>query len=291
MNKELFDVLTEISEKIASTFNIDDLLKDILSITQEYLSVKRVSIMLIENNVLVIKAAVGLNIDFEKIKIPLGEEISGKVAKTGEAFIMNRDTDGNKELGYKTLSYLSVPIMIKNKIVGVLNLTDKINDYFADDDVKIAKYIASQCAISIERAQLYESMRRSENLQLIGKFTSTIAHDIKNLLNIVQSYVELLEIEVEQKKDFKEYVDSIYTELRLIHGLVMDVLDFSKNSISLRLDRIDLDDFMEYLIKHTKVMLRLYDIEFYYNYPSGIDFIGDKDKLFRVFFNLINNAV
>ncbi|MCX8083474.1 MAG: GAF domain-containing sensor histidine kinase [Calditerrivibrio sp.] len=291
MKKDLLDILVEISEKMASTLLIDDLLRDILKIAQEYLSVKRISIMTIEGEQLVIKAAVGLNIDYKMVKIPLGHGVSGKVAVTGETIVLNRTEKTHKELGYDTASYMSVPLKIKDKLIGVLNLTDKEDDYFFDDDIKIAKYIASQCAISIEKAQLYESMRKSENLQLIGKFTSTIIHDIKNLLNIVQNYVELLEIESENEKDFKEYVDSIYTELKLIHGLVMDILDFSKNQISLKVSTIRLDEFMDYIIKHTNIMLRPYNIEFEFDYPKGITFSGDNDKLFRVLFNLINNAV
>jgi len=291
LKKDLLDILVEISEKMASTLKEDELLNDILEIAQEYLSVKRISIMIIEGDHLVIKAAVGLHVDYKSLKVPLGNGISGKVAITGEPIVINKGSNTNWELGYDTKSYMSVPLRIKDKLIGVLNLTDKENDYFSDDDIKIAKYIASQCAISIEKAQIYESIRRSENLQLIGKFTSTIIHDIKNLLNIVQNYVELLEIASEDESDFKEYVDSIYTELKLIHGLVMDILDFSKNQITLKTTRIELDDFMEYITKHTNIMLKPYNIDFYVDYPKGIIFYGDKDKLFRVLFNLINNAV
>jgi len=293
LKRDLLDILVEISEKMASTLKEEELLNEILIIAQEYLSVQRISIMIVENNYLVIKAAVGLNLNYKEVKIPLGEGISGKVAITGETIVINRSTKTNRELGYDTLSYMSVPLKIKNKIIGVLNLTDKKDDFFSDDDIKIAKYIASQCAISIEKAQIYESMRRSENLQLIGKFTSTIIHDIKNLLNIVQNYVELLEIESqdENRSDFKEYVDNIYTELKLIHGLVMDILDFSKNQISLKCSKIELNEFMEYLIKHTTIMLRPYRIVFEVDYPKEVVFYGDRDKLFRVFFNLINNTL
>lgn len=179
MKKDLLDILVEISEKMASTLKEDELLNDILEIAQEYLSVKRISIMIIEGDHLVIKAAVGLHVDYKSLKVPLGNGISGKVAITGEPIVINKGSNTNWELGYDTKSYMSVPLRIKDKLIGVLNLTDKENDYFSDDDIKIAKYIASQCAISIEKAQIYESIRRSENLQLIGKFTSTIIHDIK----------------------------------------------------------------------------------------------------------------
>lgn len=290
MKKDLLDIFTEISEKMVSSLSIEELLQDILSIAQEYLLVQRVSVMLIDDGCLTIKAAVGLNLDIKGVRIPVGEGISGKVAESGETFVMNRGSQ-NRELGYSTGSYMSVPLKIKDKVVGVLNLTDKKDDFFTDEDIKIATYIASQCAISIEKAQLYENLRKSENLQMVGKFTSSIVHDIKNLLNIVQSYVELLEIEVEDGSEFKEYIDNIYAELNLIHGLVMDILDFSKNSITLKTTRIELEEFMEHVIKHTSIMLKPYNVNFVCDYPRNVEFTGDREKLFRVFFNLINNAL
>jgi len=103
---------------------------------------------------------------------------------------------------------------------------------------------------------------------MVGKFTSSIVHDIKNLLNIVQSYVELLEIEVDDSSEFKEYIDNIYAELNLIYGLVMDILDFSKNSITLKPTRIEIEEFMEHVIKHTSIMLKPYNVCFSYDYPK-----------------------
>lgn len=90
MKRDLLDILVEISEKMASTLKEEELLNEILIIAQEYLSVQRISIMIVENNYLVIKAAVGLNLNYKEVKIPLGEGISGKVAITGETIVINR---------------------------------------------------------------------------------------------------------------------------------------------------------------------------------------------------------
>jgi len=69
---------------MVSSLSIEELLQDILSIAQEYLLVQRVSVMLVDDGCLTIKAAVGLNLDIRDVRIPVGEGISGKVAESGK---------------------------------------------------------------------------------------------------------------------------------------------------------------------------------------------------------------
>lgn len=296
MNKDIFDVLVEISEIMNSTLESDELLHQILTIAEKFIKVKRVSLMLIEGGFLKVKASTNLDIHYRDISIPLGSGISGKVAKTGEPQIVNNtsatgDESGADELGYETQSYLSIPIKIKNKIIGVLNLTGKDNNLFTTNDVKIAHYIASQCALTIDRLSLYEEKRKSEHLKVIGKFTSSIAHDMKNLLQIVQSYVELMEIEMKGDAEINFYVESICAELKLIHGLTLDILDFSNKQIKLHKSPVRLSEILNDVEKHAKIITKLTGISFEMDFDRDVTFECDKEKIFRVFFNLINNAV
>jgi len=72
---------------MVSSLSIEELLQDILSIAQEYLLVQRVSVMLVDDGCLTIKAAVGLNLDIRDVRIPVGEGISGKVAESGKPLL------------------------------------------------------------------------------------------------------------------------------------------------------------------------------------------------------------
>lgn len=291
MNKDIFDVLVEISEIMNSTIESDELLHQILTVAERFIKVKRISLMLIEDGSLKIKASTNLDIQYRDVAIPLGSGISGKVAQTGEPEFVNNSPSSADELGYETQSYLSIPMKIKDKIIGVLNLTDKKDNIFTPNDVKIAHYIASQCALAIDRLNLYEEKKRSENLKIIGKFTSSIAHDIKNLLQIVQSYVELMEIEMKGDSEVGFYVESICAELKLIHGLTLDMLDFSKRQIILQKSPVRLSEMLKEIEKHAKIITKLTGISFEMNFDGDITFECDKEKIFRVFFNLINNAV
>lgn len=291
MKKDIFDILLEISEIMNSVFNTDELIPQILDITEKFLKVKRVSLMLTEGDYLKIISATNLPVNYNDIKVPLGEGISGQVAKTGKPVIVNNENVCEDELGYQAKSYLSFPLKVREKIIGVLNLTDKEDDFFGDKDVKIAGYIASQCALAINRFTLYEEKKKAEHLQVIGKFTSSIAHDIKNLLQIVQSYIELMEIEMKGDSEIKFYIDSICTEVKLIHGLTLDILDFANRQIALQKSKVNLKEFLEEIKKHVDILLKLTPVTFELKFSENIEFMCDRDKLFRVFFNLINNSL
>jgi signal transduction histidine kinase len=283
--------MVEISELMNASTEEEELLTCIIRAAKIHLEVQRVSVMLIENNHLKIVAAEGLSLNYEDIVIPLGKGISGKVAQTGEEIVINNAGDSKEDVGYQAKSYMCVPLKVKDNIIGVLNLTDKIDDYFDEDDIKIAKYIASQCALAVERFELYKEKSKSKNLKILGEFTSSITHDIKNLLNVVQGYVELMEIESSDNPEFKVYVDAVYTELKLIHGLTLDIMDFAKNKISLKLETFYISELLDNINYHTNILLNQSKKQFIIEKDEDFQMTADKDKLFRVFFNLINNSI
>lgn len=283
--------MVEISEAMNASTEREELLTDIIRSAKEHLNVARVSVMLMYNNHLKIVASEGLNVDTESLSIPLGKGISGKVAQTGQEMVINKSDDNASKDEYENLSYMSVPLKTKENIIGVLNLTDKGDDFFDSDDIKIAKYIASQCALAVERFELYDEKHRSNHLKMLGKFTSSITHDIKNLLNVVQGYVELMEIESSDNPEFKVYVDAVYTELKLIHGLTLDIMDFARNKISLKLETFNIMEILENIQYHTGILLNQSGKVFKIECEADFELTADRDKLFRVFFNLINNAI
>lgn len=291
MKKDIFDILVEISEIMNSVFDTDELIPQLLDITEKFLNVKRVSLMLLEGDYLKLVAATNFPGDYSKIKILVGEGISGEVAQTGKPVVVNNDENYRDELGYKTKSYLCFPLRVKDKTIGVLNLTDKENDYFDDKDIKIAAFVASQCALAINRFTLFEERKKAEHLELIGKFTSYIAHDIKNLLQIVQGYIELMDIELRGDSELKFYLEAICTEIKLIHGMIFDILDFSKNRIMLKKEEIKLSSLIKEIKKHVNILIKFTPIEFHIEYEKDVDFFCDKEKIFRALFNLINNSI
>ncbi|MGD9807457.1 MAG: ATP-binding protein [Deferribacterales bacterium] len=290
MKNDFLEVLVEISEKMNSMFEIHNLLPAIINIAKEYLDVKRISLMLIEDEVLRMYAHAGFDVDYDNVHIKLGEGIAGKVAKTGVEVMVNHTDKSREELGYEASSFMSVPLKKGDKILGVLNLTDKEGDFFNETDVKVARYIASQCALGVDRFNLYRDMRKSENLRIIGMLNSSIAHDIKNLLNIVQSYLELID-EEDLSPEMREYIDAIFSEVKRIHGLTFDMLDFTRQRVSINIETFKISEMFAEIHKHANIMTKDTDIVVEFNIIDDFTMMVDRGKLFRVLFNLISNAI
>ena len=292
LDENLFSTLINISELINRELNLEELLVKIIQMTNKYIKAKRISVMLIEGEALHIVAHVGFNLDRSDIKVKLGESVSGKVAQTGKIVVVNNSELINQEFGYKTRSYVSVPIRTKKRILGVLNITDKKGDYFTDEDVNLAKFIANQCALAIDRNELYKKLIEQEKIGIVGKFTNSIVHDIKNMLNVVDIYLDLLETEVENSSTESEnYLLSIRKEIDLIIGYVQDILEFSKNKVLIKEEVFIIKDLIAEVKEYLDIFFMNSGINFKLDLRFNCTIKADKKKLFRVFINLINNAV
>jgi len=160
------EILEKLSRKISSILEKEELLRLIVSVYVEMAKVKKVSLMLIDENTneLKMQAARGINREnFERIKFKVGEGVAGKAAQTGRVFCID---DVRKSPDYKLFnpkrektkeSLLVMPLKVKEKVLGVINLSDKLSgEPFAKHEVTLYSTLANHVAVSIENAILYE---------------------------------------------------------------------------------------------------------------------------------------
>jgi diguanylate cyclase (GGDEF)-like protein len=137
----------------------------IVSNSKELLRSERASLMVLDEtaNALVLKAASGLATDVTAVDpVRVGEGVSGEVINTGKAALVSDvRIAGRKpappERLYKTNSFISYPIMIGERKVGVLNVTDKTSGASYDEvDLSLLEMIGPQLALALERAEWQE---------------------------------------------------------------------------------------------------------------------------------------
>ncbi len=167
----LFLMLTRFHEMGVQYSDVDDV-KDISSLIVEYttdmLDTKMGSLMLINKNTntLEIIAARGLSEEVIKMtQIHIGEGIAGLVAREGKT-IYCEDIENdvrfmrNSKVKYSSKSFVAVPLKIKNKIIGVLNINSRRKGkQFSQMDIKLLDILANQAAVAIENIQLYKDMK------------------------------------------------------------------------------------------------------------------------------------
>ena len=146
----------------------------IISNSKELLQSERASLMVLNETAseLILKAASGLSTDVSSVSpVRVGEGVSGEVINTGKALVV---TDlrmaGRKpapaERHYKTNSFISYPITIGGRKVGVLNVTDKSGGGTYDEvDLSLLEIIGPQVALALERAEWQE---RATEFQLMS---------------------------------------------------------------------------------------------------------------------------
>lgn len=153
-----------IGETMSSCLDVDQITQLILEMTQNLIETENSSVMLLnpETGVLDIKAANGLEQTMQ-IHLKKGEGIAGLVVQTGQPEIVN-ETQEDPRFVQKTgniRSLLCVPLKVREKILGVINLGNKISgEMFTAGDEKLLMTLASQAAVCIANAQNYEKIKK-----------------------------------------------------------------------------------------------------------------------------------
>lgn len=194
----------EASRALSNEVSMNDLFQLILSSALNQTNVARGSLMIMDekNEELIIQAFEGIEDKIAKnVRIKIGEGIAGRVAKEGKPILVSNISDNPV---YKNLSLhlpeksfisypllaqetgesLSIPLNIKKKVIGVLNLTKPEGcKPFSEGDLHLLSILASQAAISIENAKLVENLEdiylstiKSLTLILEGKSQYTQGH-------------------------------------------------------------------------------------------------------------------
>ena len=208
------DALYQAGKSLSSTEDLGVLLDRIVSLATEVIGAKTGSIMLIQRpeNVLTIKSAIGLDSKIiEGTKLELGKSIAGYVAQNETPLIIEDIEKDQKfkrlsKKHYATKSLLCVPLKIKERVLGVINLSDKITGMpFSQDDLRLLTTFASQAAIAIDDAYHFEQSRKKvEELSIL--------YDIASTLSTLENFERISDFIFERVKKIVEIDSALWFE-------------------------------------------------------------------------------
>ena len=163
---EAFETLAEIGHEVASVLDLDELFSRIAQLAKRVIDYRTFGILLLNEELgeLEMKLAVQYG---EKVQVPrvrLGEGLVGYAALHREAVLVS---DVSQDPRYIKLvpdvrSELAIPLLLKDRCIGVVDLESPELDAFSKRDVEILTLLASQAAVAIENARLYEEIRANE---------------------------------------------------------------------------------------------------------------------------------
>ena len=160
------ETLAEIGREFASILNLDELLTRIANLTRRVIDYRTFGILLIneETNELEMKVAVRYGEQATVLRIKVGLGLTGYAALHRTPVLV---PDVSQDARYIPLvadarSELVIPLLLKDRCIGVFDLESPELDAFKKSDQEILTLLASQAAVAIENARLYETIRANE---------------------------------------------------------------------------------------------------------------------------------
>ena len=157
--------LIEITGLLNSTLNVDELLAMIMRSGADLLEAETSSLFLLdeERNELEIAVATGAPAeDVMRKRIPADTGIAGWVVENGEAAVVDDPANDprfyggiDEGSGFQTRNLVAVPLRTKEKVIGVVEIINKRDGGFTQDDVRVASALADQAGTAIDNARLY----------------------------------------------------------------------------------------------------------------------------------------
>ncbi len=162
------DALHNIALSLGSTLDLNTLLKQVIDEAIKVTDAETGSIMLVDTqtDTLSIKVARGIPPEIAKAtRMRMGEGIAGWVAKTSKPLVLINGQDVRFQEHLKReeiISALTVPLRVREKVIGVLSVNRKKNtEVFTEDNLRVITSFAAQAAEAIENARLFENLENT----------------------------------------------------------------------------------------------------------------------------------
>jgi len=183
-------LLIEVADVLNTTLELDTLLQRVAEVVKRVIDYEIFSILLLNERTqeLRFRFQIGhLPEVAERIRVKVGEGVTGRAAKERRAVLVD---DVHQESQYiaavpRVRSELAVPLITKNKVIGVIDLEAREISYFKEEHARLLSLIASRIAVSIENARLYTRIvRQARTLELLTE----ISRELTSILNLDQLF-------------------------------------------------------------------------------------------------------
>jgi PAS domain S-box-containing protein len=221
--------------------------------------------------------------------------------------VLNINTDpltSNLEVfrEYGLVSYLGVPMIAKDEVLGVLGIYTNREHHFSDEEIASMTTLAAQAAIAIDNARLYEQTKMHaadlENSNRIkDEFLSVMSHELRTPLTAIAGYVGMMkdrllgEINQQQENSLQKVLSRAADQLAMIND-IMQTTQLEAHAATVERHSIDLKAVIQNLRSDYELTLPRKRIAVTWDYPSEpMLMTTDSGKIRQILQNLINNAI
>ena len=292
---ELYRRLIEISRDLVSTLDRNELLLRIINAAVDLCGAQAASILLYDETKQELNFEVATNMESQPIRglnVSIDSSIAGWVISNRQPLIIN-DAEHDKRyfdkigqrLNMTINSLMAVPLIAKQKVVGVVEAINKGEGVFGEEDLELLSALAAQAAIAIENSRLFQQ----------SDLIAELVHELRTPMASLNTAIHLLvrqDVEAQQRQYL---VNMIQSEIARLSDLTTSFLDLARlesgriqfNTEELSLERILVDCTEMMRARAVEKNLEL-EIDISTNMPSVK---ADADKIKQVIINLLSNAI
>jgi len=320
--------LTNIGKTISLRYTTDELLRAIYTECKTVINSSLFAIALLDeaSDQLSFELDMRDGLPLPKERIAVGEGLNSWVVKHHQALLLG-STAEERRFGLKAIadtkpteSWLGVPMIARDRVIGVISVESYKKNAFTADDLILLTAIANQAAVAIENSNLYRDLEgltyaleqrvmertnelRETNLRLLAadrsknQFLANMSHELRTPLNSIIGFSSVL-IDATRglvQPRLHRFLENIHTAGNHLLELINDILDLSKieaGKMELRADQFDLRE----TIAAVERVMRGFAAERKVQIVSQIDSTVpavrlDEGRLKQILFNLLSNAV
>ena len=317
--KEL-DTILRSSALINSSLKIEDVLNYTMQWAEEFMDAEASTVYELDqdNGLLFIRMARGeKKAPVSRIKLKPGEGVAGRVVQTGKPMVI-QDTSKERffsnqfdmQTGFYTRSMICVPLLLRGKPVGALQVINKkFGELFTDFDLELLTSMSQQIAVALDNAKFYSRLEekfvltaqelkttqkkliRSERLAAMGHLVQGVAHEIRNPVTTIGGFALRIKRLYKEEPKVQKYIDIILSESDRLDKLVKEVHEFSDIQTPF-LKPGDMKIALDKVIKKTEEQARKQDVHLVIRIAETLPIITmDADQLFTAFYNIVKNAL
>ncbi|MFZ5915501.1 MAG: sensor histidine kinase [Chloroflexota bacterium] len=287
--------IIEISRVLNSRLELQPLLQDIIGAATELTATEAASVLLVDSKSgdLFFEAATGIKkYEVERIAVPK-ESVAGWIVEHNETLRIDdvsHDPRWSQKVddasGFVTRSILGVPLSVKDKVIGALEvLNKKGGKHFAEEDELLLGTLAAQAAVAIENARLFQ---QSDQI-------ADVVHELRTPLTSIVGYSKLLlttELDEAARKQFMEVINREATRLGDMVNDFLDLARLESGRARLSYEPVDMHQVIHDAAAVIQPQAQDRGLELVVDVPSGLPPIqGDAKRMKQVMLNLVSNAV